>query len=85
MVPPAVRVVELKRRRMLTSLPSLIRYLRAEQPVPLALVDCYLAKKDWSGLDASLLEQKWGDMEFLRFAPVPNRVVENIANRVHSS
>jgi elongation factor G len=24
-------------------------------------------------------------MEFLRFAPVPNRVVESIANRVHSS
>ena len=42
--------------------------LRAEQPVPLALVDCYLAKKDWRGLDTSLQEQKWGDMEFLRLA-----------------
>jgi predicted Zn-dependent protease len=42
--------------------------LRAEQPVPLALVDCYLAKKDWNGLDTSLQEQKWGDLEFLRFA-----------------
>ena len=42
--------------------------LRAEQPVPLALVDCYLAKKDWRGLDTSLQEQKWGDLEFLRFA-----------------
>jgi hypothetical protein len=42
--------------------------LRAEQPFPLALVDCYLAKKDWGGLDASLQEQKWGDLEFLRFA-----------------
>jgi predicted Zn-dependent protease len=42
--------------------------LRAEQPVPLALVDCYVAKKDWRGLDTSLQEQKWGDLEFLRFA-----------------
>ena len=42
--------------------------LRAEQPVPLALVDCYLARKDWQGLDTSLQEQKWGDLEFLRFA-----------------
>ena len=42
--------------------------LRAEQPVPLALVDCFLARKDWRGLDTSLQEQKWGDLEFLRFA-----------------
>jgi tetratricopeptide (TPR) repeat protein len=42
--------------------------LRAEQPVPLALVDCYLTRKDWQGLDTSLQEQKWGDLEFLRFA-----------------
>ena len=42
--------------------------LRNEQPVPLALVDCYLARKDWRGLDTSLQEQKWGDLEFLRFA-----------------
>jgi len=42
--------------------------LRAEQPVPLAFVDCYMAEKDWRGLDTALQEQKWGDMEFLRFA-----------------
>ena len=42
--------------------------LRTEQPVPLALVDCYLARKDWQGLDTSLQEQSWGDLEFLRFA-----------------
>ena len=42
--------------------------LRAEQPVPLALVDCYLARKDWVGLQTSLQEQKWDDLEFLRFA-----------------
>jgi predicted Zn-dependent protease len=42
--------------------------LRAEQPVPLALVDCYLANKDWAGLETFLKAQKWGDLEFLRFA-----------------
>lgn len=42
--------------------------LRAEQPVPLALVDCYMARRDWRGLDDFLSEQKWGDREFLRFA-----------------
>jgi predicted Zn-dependent protease len=42
--------------------------LRAEQPVPLAEVDCYLARRDWQGLDASLQGQKWGDLEFLRSA-----------------
>ena len=49
----------------LTNCPAKVR---AEQPVPLALVDCYLAKKDWGGLETSLQEQKWGDLEFLRFA-----------------
>jgi len=42
--------------------------VRAEQPAPLALVDCYLTRKDWSGLETSLQEQKWDDLEFLRFA-----------------
>ena len=42
--------------------------VRAEQPVPLALVDCYLAKKDWAGLETFVEAQKWGDLEFLRSA-----------------
>jgi tetratricopeptide (TPR) repeat protein len=42
--------------------------VRSEQPVPLALVDCYLATKDWESLETSLQGQKWGDLEFLRFA-----------------
>jgi tetratricopeptide (TPR) repeat protein len=49
----------------LTNCPAKVR---AEQPVPLALVDCYVAKKDWGNLEISLQEQKWGDLEFLRFA-----------------
>jgi hypothetical protein len=36
--------------------------LRAEQPMPLALVDCYVAKKDWAGLETFLAAQKWGDL-----------------------
>jgi hypothetical protein len=42
--------------------------LRAEQPVPLALVDCYFARKDWAGLNSFLADQNWHDLEFLRFA-----------------
>ena len=42
--------------------------LQSEQPVPLALVDCYLAKKNWGELESLLQDQKWGDLEFLRLA-----------------
>ena len=42
--------------------------LRGEQPVPLALVDCYLAKRNWEDLESFLQDQKWGDLEFLRLA-----------------
>jgi len=42
--------------------------VRSEQPVPLAVVDCYLATKDWAALETFLLEQKWSDREFLRWA-----------------
>jgi len=49
----------------LTNCPAKVR---AEQPVPLALVDCYMAKKDWGGLETYLEAQKWGELEFLRFA-----------------
>ena len=38
--------------------------VRAQQPVPLAIVDCYLAKKDWGALDTFLQEQKWADREW---------------------
>jgi len=50
--------------------------VRAEQPVPLALVDCYLAQKDWQGLDTSLQEQKWGELDFLRFAFLSRTALE---------
>jgi hypothetical protein len=52
-------------RQWLTNYPP---KLRAEQPVPLALVDCYIAEKDWFGLDAFLAGQNWRDLEFLRYA-----------------
>jgi len=42
--------------------------VQAEQPVPLAFVDGYVAKKDWTGLEDFLQEQKWADLEFLRLA-----------------
>jgi tetratricopeptide (TPR) repeat protein len=49
----------------LTNCPAKVR---GEQPVPLALVDCYLATKDWSGLESYLEGQKWGELDFLRYA-----------------
>jgi predicted Zn-dependent protease len=52
-------------QRWLTNCPA---RLRAEQPVPLALVDCYVARKDWLGLDTFLVGQQWHDLDFLRFA-----------------
>ena len=42
--------------------------IRAEQPVPLALNDCYVARKDWTALEEFLESQQWKDLEFLRFA-----------------
>jgi Flp pilus assembly protein TadD len=52
-------------QQWLTNCPAKVR---AEQPVPLAFVDCYVARKDWLGLDAYLVGQQWHDLEFLRFA-----------------
>lgn len=40
----------------------------AQQPVPLALVDCYIAQNDWSGLETYLLDQKWFHLDFMRWA-----------------
>jgi cytochrome c-type biogenesis protein CcmH/NrfG len=51
--------------RWLTNCPP---KLRNEQPVPLAFVDAFIAKKDWGSLESYLQEQKWGDSDFLRSA-----------------
>ena len=42
--------------------------VKNQQPAPMGMVDCLMTKKDWSGLDAFLSEQKWGEIEFLRLA-----------------
>jgi thioredoxin-like negative regulator of GroEL len=42
--------------------------MQSEQPVPMAFVDCYLAKKDWKGLQAYLEAGQWGEQDFLRLA-----------------
>jgi hypothetical protein len=58
----------------------------AEQPVPLALVECYMAKKDWPGLENFLEDKKWGDLEFLRQAFLSRAAVEqkqSLAADVH--
>jgi predicted Zn-dependent protease len=42
--------------------------IRGEQPVPVASVECFLARKDWAGLEAFLQDQKWDERDFLRLA-----------------
>ena len=49
----------------LTNCPAKVR---SEQPVPLALVDCYLVKKSWEPLEVYLQQEKWTDRECLRWA-----------------
>ena len=42
--------------------------IQSEQPVPLAMVDCYQALQDWAAMEARLAEQQWGEFEFVRLA-----------------
>jgi hypothetical protein len=42
--------------------------VRQQQPVPLAINDCLVARRDWAGLEKFLREERWKDLEFLRFA-----------------
>jgi hypothetical protein len=50
----------------LTNQPAAVRKV---QPFPLALVDAYVARKDWSGLKDYLEEEKWNDdLDHVRFA-----------------
>jgi hypothetical protein len=51
--------------RWLTNLPSPVR---AQQPLPLAEVDAFIALKDWRGLEAHLKDKPWAEMEFMRQA-----------------
>src|SRR6266581_8058711 len=63
--------------KWLTNCPAKVR---AEQPAPLAMVDCLVAKKDWPGLEKFLQEQKWGDREFLRLAFLSRTAAEQKQN-----
>jgi Tfp pilus assembly protein PilF len=49
----------------LNGLPAAIQ---KEHPIPPAKANCYLAGKDWIGLETYLDSEKWGDRDFLRFA-----------------
>jgi tetratricopeptide (TPR) repeat protein len=63
--------------RWLTNCPDKLRF---EQPVPMAFVDSYLARKDWPGLEAFLQTQKWSDLEFLRCALLSRAASEQKQN-----
>ena len=49
----------------ITNLPPKIK---AEQPVPMAAVDCLVAVADWPALEIFLQEAQWEDIDFLRLA-----------------
>jgi hypothetical protein len=49
----------------LTNLPPAIR---AQQPVPLAATETYIALKNWPAVQGFLADQRWADLEFLRLA-----------------
>jgi hypothetical protein len=51
--------------RWLTNLPPAVR---AQQPVPLATTETYVALKDWAGVQSFLADQRWAELEFMRFA-----------------
>ena len=47
---------------------SLAAAVQSQQPVPVAVAECFVAQQDWKGLEAHLQGQSWGDQEFLRLA-----------------
>lgn len=51
--------------RWLTNLPP---STRAQQPVPLATTEAYVALKNWSALQTFLADQHWAELEFMRLA-----------------
>ncbi|MCI0539091.1 MAG: hypothetical protein L0Z50_28115 [Verrucomicrobiales bacterium] len=55
-----------KAREALDFIKTLEPTIQTNQPVPLVAVDCYVAEKDWAGLDEMLREQDWNEMEFFR-------------------
>jgi Flp pilus assembly protein TadD len=51
--------------RWLTNLPP---KLRTEPVMQMETADCYASLKDWTGLENYLQKQKWGELEYMRFA-----------------
>jgi Flp pilus assembly protein TadD len=39
---------------------------RSQQPAPMAVADCLMARKDWSTLESYLAAEEWGELDFLR-------------------
>jgi hypothetical protein len=54
--------------RSLAWIESLAPGLKDRQPVPKAIVECLLAKRDWAKLEFFLNEQQWGGQDFVRLA-----------------
>ena len=52
----------------LTWIDTLAPVMKAKQPVPKAIAECLLARKDWTRLESFLNEQQWAGQEFVRLA-----------------
>lgn len=47
---------------------SLPAEIRSQQPIPLALLECYARQGDWKALQAAAEGERWGELEPLRLA-----------------
>jgi tetratricopeptide (TPR) repeat protein len=55
-------------REAVTWLGTLPPAVRDAMPVPLAEAECFIAARDWTGLEERLDKQRWDELEFLRLA-----------------
>jgi tetratricopeptide (TPR) repeat protein len=51
--------------RWLTNLPPATR---AQQPVPVATTEAYIALTNWTAVQTSLADQRWAELDFMRLA-----------------
>ena len=67
---------QLKSDEALRWLLSLPPKTRLEQPVIVALADCYAARRDWARMQSLLAKPKWGESDFLRLALLSRAIRE---------
>jgi predicted Zn-dependent protease len=66
----------------LASLPDKLQVL---PPVRMARADILMGQRDWTGLEALLTEQNWGELDFIRLAQLARAAAEQKQGMVASS